>query len=66
VGHVWVARREEPEGQDLGYVFDVEVREEHRGPEPSGPGHPHHVDLAHRQQPRKPGQHQQAGRESST
>ncbi|MEU2527895.1 GNAT family N-acetyltransferase [Streptomyces sp. NPDC013087] len=31
VGHVWVARREEPEGQDLGYVFDVEVREEHRG-----------------------------------
>ncbi|MDX3184552.1 MULTISPECIES: GNAT family N-acetyltransferase [Streptomyces] len=31
VGHVWVARREEPEGQDLGYVFDVEVRREHRG-----------------------------------
>ncbi|MFF5725785.1 GNAT family N-acetyltransferase [[Kitasatospora] papulosa] len=31
VGHVWVARREEPEGHDLGYVFDVEVREEHRG-----------------------------------
>ncbi|MFF5378503.1 GNAT family N-acetyltransferase [[Kitasatospora] papulosa] len=31
LGHVWVARREEPEGQDLGYVFDVEVREEHRG-----------------------------------
>lgn len=31
VGHVWVARREEPEGHDLGYVFDVEVREGHRG-----------------------------------
>ncbi|MFD9287852.1 GNAT family N-acetyltransferase [Streptomyces sp. NPDC060030] len=31
VGHVWVARRHEPEGDDLGYVFDVEVREEHRG-----------------------------------
>ncbi|MFE4451052.1 GNAT family N-acetyltransferase [Streptomyces sp. NPDC056796] len=31
VGHVWVARREEPDGDDLGYVFDVEVREEHRG-----------------------------------
>ncbi|MDX2623817.1 GNAT family N-acetyltransferase [[Kitasatospora] papulosa] len=31
VGHVWVARREEPEGQDLGYVFDVEVRRGHRG-----------------------------------
>lgn len=31
VGHVWVARREVPDGDDLGYVFDVEVREEHRG-----------------------------------
>ncbi|KPC78919.1 MULTISPECIES: GNAT family N-acetyltransferase [Streptomyces] len=31
VGHVWVARRETPDGDDLGYVFDIEVREEHRG-----------------------------------
>ncbi|MFC9942676.1 GNAT family N-acetyltransferase [Streptomyces pratensis] len=31
VGHVWVARREGPDGEGLGYVFDVEVREEHRG-----------------------------------
>ncbi|MGW0791736.1 GNAT family N-acetyltransferase [Streptomyces sp. NPDC002911] len=31
VGNVWVARREMPDGDDLGYVFDVEVREEHRG-----------------------------------
>ncbi|MFE9726134.1 GNAT family N-acetyltransferase [Streptomyces sp. NPDC005794] len=31
VGYVWVARRETPDGDDLGYVFDVEVREEHRG-----------------------------------
>ncbi|MFD6280155.1 GNAT family N-acetyltransferase [Streptomyces sp. NPDC060209] len=31
VGHVWVARRETPDGEDLGYVFDVEVREEYRG-----------------------------------
>ncbi|CAM5617467.1 GNAT family N-acetyltransferase [Streptomyces atroolivaceus] len=31
VGHVWVARRAEPAGGGLGYVFDVEVREEHRG-----------------------------------
>ncbi|MFC8227947.1 GNAT family N-acetyltransferase [Streptomyces sp. NPDC057287] len=31
VGHVWVARRETPGGDDLGHVFDVEVREEHRG-----------------------------------
>ncbi|MEU0133664.1 GNAT family N-acetyltransferase [Streptomyces sp. NPDC006296] len=31
VGHVWVARRAEPEGDDLGFVFDVEVREGHRG-----------------------------------
>lgn len=31
VGYVWVARRDMPDGDDLGYVFDVEVREEHRG-----------------------------------
>ncbi|MEU9059361.1 GNAT family N-acetyltransferase [Streptomyces sp. NPDC048430] len=31
VGHVWVARRDVPDGDDLGYVFDVEVREEYRG-----------------------------------
>ncbi|MFF0569742.1 GNAT family N-acetyltransferase [Streptomyces sp. NPDC004041] len=32
VGHVWVALRElEPGGGPAGYVFDVEVREEHRG-----------------------------------
>uniref|UniRef100_A0AAU3H6Y5 GNAT family N-acetyltransferase n=1 Tax=Streptomyces sp. NBC_01401 TaxID=2903854 RepID=A0AAU3H6Y5_9ACTN len=33
VGHVWVARREAPDGDsdDLGYVFDVEVRDEYRG-----------------------------------
>ncbi|MEU9712082.1 GNAT family N-acetyltransferase [Streptomyces sp. NPDC059164] len=32
VGHVWVALRElEPGGGTGGYVFDVEVREEHRG-----------------------------------
>ncbi|MFE2057553.1 GNAT family N-acetyltransferase [Streptomyces sp. NPDC056465] len=31
VGYVWVARRERADGDDLGYVFDVEVREEHRG-----------------------------------
>lgn len=31
VGHVWVARRELPPGGDAGFVFDVEVREEHRG-----------------------------------
>lgn len=31
VGHVWVARRETPDAEDLGYVFDVEVREGHRG-----------------------------------
>ncbi|MFG3405297.1 GNAT family N-acetyltransferase [Streptomyces sp. NPDC048142] len=31
VGHVWVARRELPPGGPAGYVFDVEVREEHRG-----------------------------------
>ncbi|MBM7440847.1 GNAT family N-acetyltransferase [Streptomyces sp. HB132] len=31
VGHVWVARRDMPDGDDLGYVFDVEVREECRG-----------------------------------
>ncbi|MEV5161492.1 GNAT family N-acetyltransferase [Streptomyces sp. NPDC053728] len=31
VGHVWVARREGTDGDDLGYVFDVEVGEEHRG-----------------------------------
>ncbi|MEU1483459.1 GNAT family N-acetyltransferase [Streptomyces sp. NPDC005752] len=31
VGHVWVARRDMPDGDDLGYVFDVEVREEYRG-----------------------------------
>ncbi|WP_405628907.1 GNAT family N-acetyltransferase [Streptomyces sp. NBC_01174] len=31
VGHVWVARREVPDGDDLGYVFDVEVYEEYRG-----------------------------------
>ncbi|WP_329226783.1 GNAT family N-acetyltransferase [Streptomyces sp. NBC_01460] len=31
VGYVWVARRERTDGDDLGYVFDVEVREEHRG-----------------------------------
>ncbi|GAA2942415.1 MULTISPECIES: GNAT family N-acetyltransferase [Streptomycetaceae] len=31
VGHVWVARHETPAGRPTGYVFDVEVREEHRG-----------------------------------
>ncbi|MEV1046512.1 GNAT family N-acetyltransferase [Streptomyces sp. NPDC049916] len=31
VGHVWVARRETPPGGAGGYVFDVEVREGHRG-----------------------------------
>jgi ribosomal protein S18 acetylase RimI-like enzyme len=31
VGHVWVARREIPEAEDLGYVFDIEVREAYRG-----------------------------------
>lgn len=31
LGHVWVARRETPDGDGLGYVFDIEVREEHRG-----------------------------------
>ncbi|MFD4034173.1 GNAT family N-acetyltransferase [Streptomyces sp. NPDC058637] len=31
VGHVWVARHETPAGEPIGYVFDVEVREEHRG-----------------------------------
>ncbi|MFB4425804.1 GNAT family N-acetyltransferase [Streptomyces sp. QL37] len=31
VGYVWVARRDVPDGDDLGYVFDVEVREEYRG-----------------------------------
>ncbi|MEV0011899.1 GNAT family N-acetyltransferase [Streptomyces sp. NPDC047973] len=31
VGHVWVARRRTSDGADLGHVFDVEVREEHRG-----------------------------------
>ncbi|RPK67053.1 putative N-acetyltransferase YycN [Streptomyces sp. ADI96-02] len=31
VGHVWVAVRDEPPGGPAGYVFDVEVREEHRG-----------------------------------
>ncbi|MCX5413816.1 GNAT family N-acetyltransferase [Streptomyces sp. NBC_00059] len=31
VGYVWVARRETTDGDDLGYVFDVEVNEEHRG-----------------------------------
>ncbi|PCG81710.1 GNAT family N-acetyltransferase [Streptomyces sp. WZ.A104] len=31
VGHVWVALRELPPGGAAGYVFDVEVREEHRG-----------------------------------
>lgn len=31
VGHVWVARRDLPPGGPAGYVFDVEVREEHRG-----------------------------------
>ncbi|MEU5655879.1 GNAT family N-acetyltransferase [Streptomyces sp. NPDC047737] len=31
VGHVWVARRESPHAEDLGYVFDVEVREGNRG-----------------------------------
>ncbi|HWU09962.1 MAG TPA: GNAT family N-acetyltransferase [Streptomyces sp.] len=31
LGYVWVARRETPDGDDLGYVFDIEVREEHRG-----------------------------------
>ncbi|MFE3517456.1 GNAT family N-acetyltransferase [Streptomyces sp. NPDC059166] len=31
VGHVWVARRRMPDGADRGHVFDVEVREEHRG-----------------------------------
>lgn len=31
VGHVWVARHETPQGEAIGYVFDVEVRGEHRG-----------------------------------
>ncbi|MFJ6854957.1 GNAT family N-acetyltransferase [Streptomyces sp. NPDC091271] len=31
LGYVWVARRDVPDGDDLGYVFDVEVREEYRG-----------------------------------
>ncbi|MBM7058289.1 GNAT family N-acetyltransferase [Streptomyces durocortorensis] len=31
VGHVWVALRELEPGGPAGYVFDVEVREEHRG-----------------------------------
>ncbi|WP_103535766.1 GNAT family N-acetyltransferase [Streptomyces sp. SM11] len=31
VGHVWVALRELPTGGPSGFVFDVEVREEHRG-----------------------------------
>ncbi|MEV7494878.1 GNAT family N-acetyltransferase [Streptomyces anulatus] len=31
VGHVWVAQRELPPGGPAGFVFDVEVREEHRG-----------------------------------
>ncbi|MFI2781656.1 GNAT family N-acetyltransferase [Streptomyces sp. ALB3] len=31
VGYVWVARRETPDGEELGYVFDIEVREQHRG-----------------------------------
>ncbi|MFI7289875.1 GNAT family N-acetyltransferase [Streptomyces anulatus] len=31
VGHVWVAQRELPPGGPAGYVFGVEVREEHRG-----------------------------------
>ena len=31
VGYVWVARRDTPDGDDLGYVFDIEVSEEHRG-----------------------------------
>ncbi|MEU0130252.1 GNAT family N-acetyltransferase [Streptomyces sp. NPDC006289] len=31
VGHVWVARHRTPEDEDIGYVFDVEVREAHRG-----------------------------------
>lgn len=31
VGHVWVTRREMPDGDDLGYVFDIEVLEEYRG-----------------------------------
>ncbi|MFD4018210.1 GNAT family N-acetyltransferase [Streptomyces sindenensis] len=31
VGHVWVAQREPAPGGTAGYVFDVEVRDEHRG-----------------------------------
>jgi ribosomal protein S18 acetylase RimI-like enzyme len=31
LGYVWVARRDVPDGDDLGYVFDVEVHEEYRG-----------------------------------
>ncbi|WP_432007830.1 GNAT family N-acetyltransferase [Streptomyces parvus] len=31
VGHVWVALREPAPGGRAGFVFDVEVREEHRG-----------------------------------
>ncbi|MFD4026906.1 GNAT family N-acetyltransferase [Streptomyces sp. NPDC058576] len=31
VGHVWVALREPEPGGTAGFVFDVEVREEHRG-----------------------------------
>ncbi|MFD9498402.1 GNAT family N-acetyltransferase [Streptomyces sp. NPDC060035] len=31
IGYVWVARRETPQGEAIGYVFDVEVKGEHRG-----------------------------------
>ncbi|WP_069173296.1 GNAT family N-acetyltransferase [Streptomyces griseus] len=31
LGHLWLARLPTPEGDEIGYVFDVEVAEEHRG-----------------------------------
>ncbi|WP_307127992.1 GNAT family N-acetyltransferase [Streptomyces sp. B1I3] len=31
LGHLWVARHETPGGDEIGYVFDVEVAEGHRG-----------------------------------
>ncbi|MEU5715030.1 GNAT family N-acetyltransferase [Streptomyces sp. NPDC020403] len=31
LGHLWLARLPAPEGDEIGYVFDVEVGEEHRG-----------------------------------
>ncbi|MEU1127581.1 GNAT family N-acetyltransferase [Streptomyces sp. NPDC005899] len=31
LGHLWLAGQEAPDGEEAGYVFDVAVREEHRG-----------------------------------